>query len=699
MQAPADSTETPTSPRGDGGASLEESLKLPALENLKVDGESLDVLKTPPPSVTLQKALANVQKAETPSKRNTLKSTQMANLAHSRDVKRAKKQAFSRLNSLSSRELSLLKLGIREKEAELLTGVEGDVSIPGLSLSDPTASASTTSTTNSNNSNNNNRPLTTSSSSPAGSLVFRQDLETKLGSQKKHPMVKSRSSGELQRTDQPKLKGERLSPRGDNSTTTTTSNNSSSSNNSTTTTPQLPHRKSRSRGESGDDETETSSKIRRVRSSEKVNQLVYKLDDDDPYPPRPLQQPATQEPSDQSEPQQQQPPPTPPKGQLKRKENLGSAKRNTSSPKKEPVSSDSAAAEDPDTKKTSNGGGRGAPKRRASVWNEKIAPSSQSGAVGNAASDTKSGKKKREPVLTLVAVKDAEFAWEPFCEGVCHLFGSNCPSSPYYRLQFMEQLVEEYQAAKALEVGGKLKGDSIQGRGTLLLQESEAIFHKPLSGLSCHQDLARLIRGYQVSQSFMEGGVKSPPTVLCGPFLPSVSRKESIATLLLTLAVALGEEETTGHAIRKHLDRCVPNEEDLADPTGLGVLFSLHLGEESKVVRVMKAGTQGVVAPCITHFKSSLGALTFNAARGGWEVCVEIAPEEVIVLHRKREKATPDALDKYGEFNLEWAIELVFDRQMTTMKYVRPILLGAQGSAKAKKAITKGFKLLLQSRV
>ena len=185
--------------------------------------------------------------------------------------------------------------------------------------------------------------------------------------------------------------------------------------------------------------------------------------------------------------------------------------------------------------------------------------------------------------------------------------------------------------------------------------------------------------------------------MLCGPFKTTCSKMECAVELLITLANSLGEEETA-KKIDKNFGKFITCDEDLLDPTGLKSLFSDVIGEENIVVSVLKSTTQGIVAPAITKFKQVLEPLTFNSTRGGWGISITMGEEEIVVLHKKREKASPEAEQRYGVFGFEWAIEYTFDANMIDLKYLRPCLLSVKGGDKMKKTLTKAFKAFVDAK-
>lgn len=225
--------------------------------------------------------------------------------------------------------------------------------------------------------------------------------------------------------------------------------------------------------------------------------------------------------------------------------------------------------------------------------------------------------------------------------------------------------------------------------GSTLWKESEDIFHKPLSSFVCHRDFARLVRKYQIERPAGE--------ILCGPFdNAEMPKTEATYTVLVTLAMAL-DDTTLSENIQTNFKRgeYFKTDDDLSDPTGLKVFFDEVIGEHTPLMRILKVTSQSIVAPCITKLKACMAPLDFNSVRNSWSIAIAVDNEEVTIVHTKKETATPDSEEKYGPFTFEWAIEYVFDLEMTSLKYLRPMLMNVRGSKKSRKVLKKAYTQLV----
>lgn len=81
-------------------------------------------------------------------------------------------------------------------------------------------------------------------------------------------------------------------------------------------------------------------------------------------------------------------------------------------------------------------------------------------------------------------------------------------------------------------------------------------------------------------------------TTLCGPFTQTQPKQECVKTILVHLAKAL-DEEAAVNTLERDLSKFVGSGDDLLDPTGLQNFFVDGLGENSAVISVLKATTQG----------------------------------------------------------------------------------------------------------
>ena len=46
----------------------------------------------------------------------------------------------------------------------------------------------------------------------------------------------------------------------------------------------------------------------------------------------------------------------------------------------------------------------------------------------------------------------------------------------------------------------------------------------------------------------------------------------------------------------------------------------------------------------------------------------QVGTEKILVTHIKRERAAPDAIDSFGEFEFEWKMEIGLERESMTIQ-------------------------------
>jgi len=87
----------------------------------------------------------------------------------------------------------------------------------------------------------------------------------------------------------------------------------------------------------------------------------------------------------------------------------------------------------------------------------------------------------------------------------------------------------------------------------------------------------------------------------------------------------------------------------------------------SKPIRVLKAFNQSIVAPAIYRLKLTVGKkLPYKDVRGGWKVYIEINDDEIIVANQKWEQGSD-----VDSFQFSWKLDIVLDKELTTVKDVR----------------------------
>jgi len=93
-------------------------------------------------------------------------------------------------------------------------------------------------------------------------------------------------------------------------------------------------------------------------------------------------------------------------------------------------------------------------------------------------------------------------------------------------------------------------------------------------------------------------------------------------------------------------------------------LVAEHFGKESKVVRILKACNQAIIAPAVIELTLNVCAKVPFRDAGGWRMILSRNPDGLVtVTHIKQQKQRSS--NKEEEFHFEWHLEILFDADMT----------------------------------
>lgn len=93
-------------------------------------------------------------------------------------------------------------------------------------------------------------------------------------------------------------------------------------------------------------------------------------------------------------------------------------------------------------------------------------------------------------------------------------------------------------------------------------------------------------------------------------------------------------------------------------------LVAEYLGKESRMVRVLKACNQAIIAPAVIELTLNVCAKVPFKDAGGWRM--ELTKNEdglITVTHVKQQRARSS--NKEDEFSFEWHLEIIFDEGLT----------------------------------
>jgi len=174
----------------------------------------------------------------------------------------------------------------------------------------------------------------------------------------------------------------------------------------------------------------------------------------------------------------------------------------------------------------------------------------------------------------------------------------------------------------------------------------------------------------------------TPEEVEASPYKDQIPTNKSntklIQDVLQVLADQLGEDST---AIREEFGKMVKeNGGDTAGP--FGNFLNRHMGDNSTVVKVLKACNQSIIAPTVVRLKLSIAPrLPFKDLRGAWRIqihCLKVSllphqtnlcilfttnhptQSSVVVFHKKYETSWENFSTE--EFQFSWQLRITFDK-------------------------------------
>lgn len=84
------------------------------------------------------------------------------------------------------------------------------------------------------------------------------------------------------------------------------------------------------------------------------------------------------------------------------------------------------------------------------------------------------------------------------------------------------------------------------------------------------------------------------------------------------------------------------------------------VGDDKKMIRILKACTQSIIAPAVVRLKSVMvRQFPYKDVRNGWRINIDINTDQVVVIHRKWERSFED--DRYFFPKHQFTHHLVFN--------------------------------------
>jgi len=169
-----------------------------------------------------------------------------------------------------------------------------------------------------------------------------------------------------------------------------------------------------------------------------------------------------------------------------------------------------------------------------------------------------------------------------------------------------------------------------------------------------------------------------------------------IRDIILTLSIHLGEpREQQKHIESKFNEFFGPGDTSVA----LREYMEQVVGDGSKVIAVLKACNQSILAPGVLKLKFSVGnQFPFKDMRGSWRIDIIVDTDKVTVIHSKRERSFEDNPSDYFEFG--WSLAMVFDKEVSdlleTLLFIEDISYGCDVQNDKKVKIRESMKSFIR---
>ncbi|PRP83356.1 hypothetical protein PROFUN_09337 [Planoprotostelium fungivorum] len=240
-----------------------------------------------------------------------------------------------------------------------------------------------------------------------------------------------------------------------------------------------------------------------------------------------------------------------------------------------------------------------------------------------------------------------------------------------------------------------------------LRADLEKIWQREVSKLPVHTDLPRLSKRIDVTLGDHEYGVTGLPDFempLTDSMIPSVYR------ILTTTSSALEDEPTRSQIKNNFLttfnvsDAEAKGEDKsrtIPDFDVAGTLSKyLATLDDNATIRALKCCNQSFLFPAVIRLKflitnnpdSNEQDMSYKDLRGGWRIQVDIADDQVRVIHKKWEQSFRE-----DSFQFLWELEVKFDRMVTVLESatvrIRQVKFGEEDTTERREQWDKLTKL------
>eukprot|EP01089_Gocevia_fonbrunei_P000754 TRINITY_DN1073_c0_g1_i1.p1 TRINITY_DN1073_c0_g1~~TRINITY_DN1073_c0_g1_i1.p1 ORF type:complete len:323 (+),score=49.15 TRINITY_DN1073_c0_g1_i1:160-1128(+) len=221
-----------------------------------------------------------------------------------------------------------------------------------------------------------------------------------------------------------------------------------------------------------------------------------------------------------------------------------------------------------------------------------------------------------------------------------------------------------------------------------VLHQTQEIYRKPLHLTPIHIDLPRLALRMKIIDNRNDMKIENEnekkvprtenTTNIDSEDAESLQQEQyasqtiqAIYDVLITLANKL--EPETSEKIAKHFNTYFRyTNTDLSIP--LLAFLKEVIGPSSRVIKVLQACHQGIIAPSVISLKIGLGSkLAYNG--DGWAITIIIENDKIVIKHERQEKIIPKVKVEFtprevSENGFKYIVEMQLDKELTAVSDV-----------------------------
>jgi len=179
------------------------------------------------------------------------------------------------------------------------------------------------------------------------------------------------------------------------------------------------------------------------------------------------------------------------------------------------------------------------------------------------------------------------------------------------------------------------------------INDTEQIWNRPLSALSCHMDLPRL--GHKMQLFLLDQPLEIKPS--------SPTKMGVVYDILLALAVNCGESEELKMALQNRYYEFVSEDGSGDISQQLKRFFEEVIPEGTKLCSILSLCHQKIVFPAYYSIKENIhDDIPFKDSRGSWMINVYLTDDSCTVVHSKVQMGKDAIEGAEPEFSFRWEL-------------------------------------------